>query len=312
LRLYPTTKEMLSVLIPAYNVNLHPLVSELQAQLNNAQIEYEIIIEDDASSDKSIQYHNSLLGEMEHVTYLEHAENQGRSKTRNHLADVAQYPFLIFMDGDARVKKESYIAHYLHFISEKKEHIPEFAVSGGLSYRDDLPEKSKHLRYTYGIKREVRSAKERNEHPYNHFTPFNMLITKSVFEKCRFDDSLTDYGYEDTFFGMALEEAEIPLYHIDNELYHDGLDENRDFIAKTKESVRNLYKLYKSDKISDRFLAQSHLLQTWKRLSEKFSGRMFLRSLQLGKNLLVSLMLKYNSLKAMDLYKLVLFDELQR
>ena len=303
---------MLSILIPTYNINLHPLVSELQAQLIENQIDYEIIIEDDASSDKAIRYHNSLLGEMEHVTYIEHTENLGRSQTRNHLADAANFPYLIFMDSDARVKKSSYIAYYLHFISEKKDQIPEFVVSGGLSYRDDLPEKSKHLRYKYGVKREVRSAKERNEHPYSHFTPFNMLITKSVFAKCRFDESLTDYGYEDTFFGLDLEEAEIPLYHIDNELYHDGLDENRDFIAKTEESVRNLDKLYKAGKISDRFLAQSHLLQTWQRLSAKRSGRLFLRGLQLGKNLLVSLMLKYNSLKAMDMYKLVLFDELQQ
>lgn len=303
---------MLSILIPTYNINLHPLVSELQAQFNDGQVEYEILIEDDASPDKSIQTHNSLLGEMEHVTYIGHTENMGRSKTRNHLADAARYPYLLFLDCDARLKRPGYIAHYLHFISVKKEQNPEFAVSGGLSYREDLPEKSKHLRYKYGIKREVRSAKERNEHPYNHFTPFNMLISKSVFGKCRFDETLTDYGYEDTFFGMALEEAEIPLYHIDNELYHDGLDENREFLAKTEESVRNLDKLYKSGKVSDRFLAQSHLLQTWQRLSAKRSGRLFLRFLHLNKNLLITLMLKRNSLKAMDLYKLVLFDELHK
>ncbi len=303
---------MLSILIPTYNTNLHPLVSELQAQLNDCQVDYEIIIEDDASSDKSIQYHNSLLGEMEHVTYLENSENSGRSKTRNHLADTARYPYLLFLDCDARIKKTSFIAYYLHFISVKKDQNPEFAVSGGLSYRDDLPEKSKHLRYKYGIKREVRSAKERSEHPYSHFTPFNLLITKSVFEKCRFDESLTDYGYEDTFFGLDLEEAEIPLYHIDNELYHDGLDENRDFLVKTEVSVRNLDKLYKAGKVSDHFSAQSHLLQTWKRLSATRSGRMFLRCLHLGRGFLISLMLNYNSLKAMDLYKLVLFEELQR
>lgn len=302
---------MLSILIPIYNVNIHPLVSELQAQLIDSQIDYEIIIEDDASSDKTICYHNSMLQVMDNVTYIEHSENWGRSKTRNHLADIAKYPYLIFMDGDARVKKQSYIAHYLHFIAEKKDSIPEFVVSGGLSYRDDLPERSKHLRYKYGIKREVRSAKERNEHPYCHFTPFNILVSKSVFEKCRFDESLTDYGYEDTFFGFALEEAEIPLYHIDNELFHDGLDENRDFLAKTEESVRNLDKLYRAGKVNDRFIAQSHLLQTWKKLSERRYGRILFRCLHFIQGLLIKQMLRYNDLKAMDLYKLSLFDDLQ-
>ena len=302
---------MLSVLIPAYNVNLHPLVSELQQQLADCGVDYEIIIEDDCSSDYSVREHNALLGELENVTYTEHTENLGRSKTRNHLADIAQYPYLLFMDGDARVKKPSYIAYYLHFISEKKDYIPEFVVSGGLSYRNDLPEKSKHLRYKYGVRREVRSAKERNEHPYNHFTPFNMLISKSVFKKCRFDESLTEYGYEDTFFGLALEEAEIPLYHIDNELYHDGVDDNRDFLRKIKDSVRNLDKLYRDGKVNDRFLAQSRLLQAWKHYNESSTSKLVFGALKLMRPLITKLMMQANSLKAMDMYKLLLFNELR-
>lgn len=300
---------MLSVLVPIYNINVHPLVSELQTQLAKSGVDYEIILADDASSDGSIREHNGLLAELGNVTYIQHERNFGRSASRNELADEARYPFLLFIDCDARVKKECYIAHYLHFISLKKDHIPEFAVSGGLSYRDNLPERSKHLRYKYGLKREVRSAKERNEHPYSHFTPFNLLISKSVFGRCRFDESLTDYGYEDTFFGLALEEAEIPMYHIDNELYHDGLDDNRDFLRKIEASVGNLARFYRDGLVDNRFREQSRLLQTWEHLRAKRNGKAIFKALHWMKRPFTNLILRHNSLKALDLYKLMLFDD---
>ena len=303
---------MLSVLIPTYNVNLHPLISELQPQLNDCQIEYEIIIADDMSSDSATCHHNSMLGEMENVTYIEHTENLGRSKTRNHLADIAKFPYLLFLDCDARVKHKFYIADYLKFIQSKHLKGVNFAVSGGLSYHSDRPSKDKMLRYKYGIHREVRSAALRNTHPYHNFTPFNLLIAKSVFETCRFDETLEGYGYEDTFFGIELEKVDFPVYHIDNEMYHDGLDDNRTFLRKIKDSVRNLDKLYRDGKVNERFLEQSRLLQAWKKYSESSASSLIFGALKLMRPIITNLMMQANSLKAMDMYKLLLFDELRK
>ena len=237
---------MLSILIPTYNTNLHPLVSELQTQLIQCQIDYEIIISDDASTDMSVRYHNSLLAEQDNVHYIQHEQNIGRSKIRNHLADSAKYPNLLFMDCDARVKGSDYIATYLRFMREKSLQGTDFVVLGGLSYREMQPEKTKLLRYRYGIKREVRAACERNRDPYRAFTPFNMLISKSVFQKCRFEESLKQYGYEDTFFGIELKKCGIPIYHIDNELYHEGIDTNEMLLNK----VADIFSLSLSKKAS--------------------------------------------------------------
>lgn len=303
---------MLSILIPIYNVNLHPLISELQPQLNDCQVEYEIIIEDDMSSDESIRHHNSLLGEMENITYIEHTENLGRSRTRNHLADTAKFPYLLFIDCDARMKSKTFIADYLKFITSLASKESAFAVSGGLAYRHVRPHNEQRLRYKYGICREARPAFLRKRNPYQNFTPFNLLVSKSVFDTCRFDESLTDYGYEDTFFGMDLEEHGIPVYHIDNELYHEGLDSNDVFLLKIEASVRNLDKLYRNGKVDDRFRKQSRLLQTWERLRKRPYGSLFFRVLRLMRTPLTKLMTSFNSLKTMDLYKLLLFDELQQ
>lgn len=302
---------MLSILIPVYNINLHPLVSELQPQLAECGVDYEIIIEDDASPDWTIRHHNSLLGEMENITYIGHTENLGRSKTRNHLADAAKFPYLLFIDCDARMKNKTYIADYLKFIKEKQLDGQAFAISGGLAYHLSRPPKDHRLRYKYGICRETRYAFIRNLNPYRNFTPFNLLVSKKVFETCRFDETLTEYGHEDTFFGMELEKSGIPVYHIDNELFHEGLDNNNEFFQKIEASVRNLSMLYRDGRVDDQFREQSKLLQLWERLRKRPYGPMVFRALRLARTPLTNLILKHNSLKAMDLYKLVLFDDLQ-
>ncbi|MBO6080322.1 MAG: glycosyltransferase family 2 protein [Bacteroidales bacterium] len=301
---------MLSILIPTYNTNLHPLVSELQAQLNESNIEYEIIISDDASSDTSVRYHNSLLAEQYHVQYIQNEQNIGRSKIRNSLADAAKYPTLLFMDCDARVKSSDYISNYIRFLQENNLQGTDFVVLGGLSYREMRPEKTKLLRYRYGIKREVRPAYERNRDPYRAFTPFNMLIAKSVFEKCRFEESLKQYGYEDTFFGIELKKCGIPVYHIDNELYHEGIDTNELLLDKVAAGVANLVNLQSHNKLDDKFLAVSTLLATYQKLKRTISGRFTLSLLGKIKQPLRNIASTYNSLMFLDLYKLSVMHNL--
>ena len=301
---------MLSILIPTYNTNLHPLVSELQAQLIESNIEYEIIISDDASSDTSVRYHNSLLAEQYHVQYIQNEQNIGRSKIRNSLADAAKYPTLLFMDCDARVKSSDYISNYIRFLQENNLQGTDFVVLGGLSYREMRPEKTKLLRYRYGIKREVRPAYERNRDPYRAFTPFNMLIAKSVFEKCRFEESLKQYGYEDTFFGIELKKCGIPVYHIDNELYHEGIDTNELLLDKVAAGVANLVNLQSHNKLDDKFLAVSTLLATYQKLKRTISGRFTLSLLGKIKQPLRNIASTYNSLMFLDLYKLSVMHNL--
>lgn len=301
---------MLSILIPTYNTNLHPLVAELQTQLIDSQVEYEIIISDDASSDTSVRYHNSLLAEQQHVQYIQYEQNIGRSKIRNNLADTAKYPTLLFMDCDARVKNSNYIANYLEFLKENNLQGTDFVVLGGLSYREMQPEKTKLLRYRYGIKREVRPASERNRNPYRAFTPFNMLIAKSVFQKCRFEESLKQYGYEDTFFGIELKKRGIPVYHIDNELYHEGIDTNELLLDKVAAGVSNLVKLESSDKLDDKFLEVSTLLSTYKRLKRTLTGKFTLSLLDKFRQPIRNISSTYNSLLFLDLYKLAVMHNL--
>ena len=62
---------MLSVLIPIFNLNVNPLVTELDRQLAQAGIPYEIILADDCSTDLDIREKNAGLSQLDKVQYIQ-------------------------------------------------------------------------------------------------------------------------------------------------------------------------------------------------------------------------------------------------
>ncbi|MCR4964637.1 MAG: glycosyltransferase [Bacteroidales bacterium] len=260
---------MLSILIPSYNVDLTTLVTGLLNQARALSVPFEIIIMDDASTDLAVRQHNQLLSQEQEVEYVQNSENQGRSKIRNQLVNRAQYPYLIIMDCDAAIVDDQYLARYLTYRNNHPELSNRFVISGGLRYRDEKPSKDKMLRWKYGVKREVRSAEERNKHPYRSFTPFNIFTTKETFVDNGFDESFTAYGYEDTLWGYQLKDKGIPMIHLDNPLYHDGLNTNEEFLRKTRQAVDNLYRLMSENRLPQEFRMDSRLLRTYDNFYQK-------------------------------------------
>jgi hypothetical protein len=248
---------MISVLIPIYNFNVAKLVKDLHAQLTYANVEFEIILGDDASPQP---YNNEKLKEWQGVTYFSLKENIGRAKIRNLLVEKANFPFLLFMDCDAAVLSSTYINNYIVEISRN---ISPVCIIGGVAYRHQKPNPKYYLRWYYGRKREATDADLRNRKPYKSFTSFNAMFSKSIFDIVKFDESFSTYGNEDTFFGNQIRNADIPVIHINNPLYHDGLDTNEDYLKKVETSIDNLITLLKSNKIDTNFIAENRLLATY-------------------------------------------------
>ncbi len=261
---------MISILIPIYNVDVTNLVNNLLEQIHAQDLPhssdhpYELIMLDDASPDDNIRRKNASLSENQEVTYLQNQTNRGRSATRNLLVQHAQNDLLIMMDCDASVASPTYLKQYTDFLQAHPTLPTRFVVSGGLVYRGDKPEYARRLRWKYGQKRECRLAKERNQAPYKSFTPFNILISRSTFEHNGFDESFDSYGYEDTFWGYQLQQQQIPVIHIDNPLFHDGLDTNEQFLQKTRTAIANLARLMDENRIPDQFWEESSLLRTYR------------------------------------------------
>jgi hypothetical protein len=71
----------------------------------------------------------------------------------------------------------------------------------------------------------------------------NFLVPKSIFLQFPLHDVITGYGHEDTLLGYKFQQAGIPMKHIDNPVFHLGLEENEVFFAKSKEAVFSLLRL---------------------------------------------------------------------
>lgn len=227
---------MLSILIPTYNYDCTRLVSDLHQQAALSGIDYEIIVADDASPTYIYKEKNREINALPHCRLIELEENVGRARIRNLLADEAQYEWLLFMDADAEVIGPHYISNYLAHCTAATD-----VICGGLCHADTLPSPTVSLRYAYEKRADKRrAARYRAEHPYERFTPFNFLIRKETFMAIRFDETIRDYGHEDTLFGIELQRRGTPLLHIDNPLRHLGLETNGVFLQKTQMALRNL------------------------------------------------------------------------
>ena len=101
-----------------------------------------------------------------------------------------------------------------------------------------------------------------------------------------------------------------PVYHIDNELYHEGIDTNELLLDKVAAGVANLVKLESNDKLDDKFLSVSTLLSTYQRLKRTLTGKFTLSLLAKIQQPLRNIASMYNSLIFLDLYKLSVMHNL--
>lgn len=231
---------MLSVLIPIYNINYFPLVQNLIKQLEKEECEFEIICIDDAST--KIIKENDQLNKFDKVFIFKLQQNIGRSNIRNLLTTKAKYNWLLFLDADTLPTHPKFINRYINIIkSGPKEQV----FSGGLAYRKEDITENNHLRYRYGKSRESISPTERSKNPYASLLMSNTLIEKTVFKKVQFNSEILHYGHEDSIFSQDLQTASVKVKHIDNPVFHTGLENNDVFIRKSKVAVKNLWELYR-------------------------------------------------------------------
>lgn len=239
---------MLSVLIPTYNHNILPLVESLYKQLKKERKPFEIICFDNGSN-VEISLLNREINKLDHCTYKLLKKNGGRSKTRNMLAEQAKYGWLLFLDADVLPVEDNFISVYYDSIKEDNIEV----AFGGLKYKNQ-PETKKMLRWVYGKAREEIPVQIRQDNPQEYFTSANFIIKKQIFNQYKFDESLVDYGYEDTLLAIELTRNNIKITQLDNPVYHLGIDESNIFLEKTRESVNNLLGLYRKGKVnSDNF-----------------------------------------------------------
>ncbi len=230
---------MLSILIPLYNYDSTPLIAGLSAQAAFLKAEgngfdYEIILMDDASTDMQASAANRQVAEEAQCRYIELPRNVGRARIRNKLAAEAKYDYLLFIDCDALVATPDFVERF--WAARDLGDV----VCGSLVTPESSPQGCE-LRYRYERKADSkRSLAARTASPYSHFTTFNVLFHRRVFQSVEFDERCVGYGYEDTLMGLMLQQLGFSVAHIDNPLIHLGIDNNASYLEKTENALHSL------------------------------------------------------------------------
>ncbi|MDR1122262.1 MAG: glycosyltransferase [Dysgonamonadaceae bacterium] len=296
---------MLSVCIPVYNYDVSRLLEALHRLLTASGIPFEIVWIDDASLPE-FREKNRLIRQSNTI-YIPLEQNIGRAKIRNLLAAKARYPYLLFMDCDSAIPSDMYIAQYIDICQ------PNIVCYGGCIYEKELKDASFSLRWKYGRQRESLTAGQRSNQPNLGFRTNNFLIDRNVFNTVTFNEAITDYGHEDTLFGIELEKNGFHVRHIDNPLIHTGLESNAIFLKKTESSLTNLLQiahLLKNNEIdSSRYF---RIIQATERLKKLRLKAICTFSFQIFRPVLIKNLLgKHPSLLLFDCYRVGFFCSIQ-
>jgi glycosyltransferase involved in cell wall biosynthesis len=225
---------MISILIPVFNVNVCSLVQELSNQLNALNVGGEILVYDDGS-EAGIKTQNQRVPSFSKIVYKELGVNHGRTKIRQVLAMDARHDWLLFIDSDSSIINNNYLSNYILAIGGSSD-----VYSGGRIYAAREPaDCSKRLHWKYGSERESIKGSKTVLHSNN------FCIRKSVFRELDFPAELSGYGHEDTWMELALISPQKKISFIDNPVLHEGLEDAKVFLEKTKSALKNLLLLPK-------------------------------------------------------------------
>ena len=283
---------MISVCVPVYNYHVTPLAMKLSKQAHLANFPVEILFLDDGS-DPSYAPFNESLSKLNHIRFVSQ-KNQGRSRTRNNLAEMALGEYLIFMDSDCDVP-DDFIKKYSAYCR------PGRVVVGGLRYHARPYDPSLWLRWKVGVKREMRSLSRRQSDPYTCFLSSNFMVPKKLMSKMTFDEKMRGYGHEDTLFGLALKRNAVPLVHIDNAVFHLGIDRVDIYLNKLEQSIDNLVLIGDRSDLAAGFKLFRYYLLIKKAGLTRLFNRLFITAAPVMKKWLLQ---GNDSLLLLDFYKL--------
>jgi GT2 family glycosyltransferase len=194
---------LVSIIIPTYNQWYNTYSCLLSILANTKNIDYEIIIADDASTDET----QNIRTYVENIEIIRNDKNLGFLKNCNHAAKFAKGKYILFLNNDTNVQKEW--LKYLLEIIEKDETIgivgPKFTLTdgriqeaGGIIWKDGS---SSHFGYA--------DAPEKPE--YNYVKEVDYISGACLMVRKKLWDIID--GFDERF---------VPIYYEDVDLAFEG------------------------------------------------------------------------------------------
>ncbi len=283
-------KPILSICISRFNEDVSHLLLALCTEVKRLQVPIDIHLRDDCSE----LLFPINISEPFLFTH-KNSSNLGRARNRNRLVNDSTGEFVLFLDGDVMPARRDFIEQYIHALQKNDIDV----LTGGITYRAEVPPRDKLLHYRYGLLREAQESAD------SHLKTSNLCIRRSVIMEVKFDESLRNYGHEDTLLSLKLEHLNYTIEHFHNPIIHEGLMSNKEFIHKQDQALHTLAGLHEK--------GYNNLTRLQKFYQQsKSSVLLKLIPSQVCINLLreLLLMIPRINLKILDLYKLLVYRKL--
>ncbi len=291
-----TVTPILSICIPVKDFDVHPLVESLLVEIRNKKLAIEILLVEDGSAEAGKQLNADLQHEPE-VSLFYFETNKGRSAARNFLAAQAKGEVLLFIDADSLPISVDFITYYLSLVKSNS------ILCGGTHYSTAYRTRQTQLHWKYGSTREVSSSLHKEG---EGFKSNNFCLYKSAFNTILFNEGLTQYGHEDTLFGIIATKQKIKIECIDNAVIHTGLENNTEFLNKAEQSIQSLATIVQYNMLTgEELLLNFKLIAAYKKLGE-YRLHFILRLILPAQPLIKKILIWFSGpLVLFDLYKLL-------
>ena len=234
---------MLTICIPTYNYNVSPLLRSLAEQLEKIEQDVDVVVIDDGSEDEFRRTNEATCRALG-MAFIALSTNLGRSKVRNAFLPFIKGEYLLFLDDDGVPHSPDFLKNYVAVLDTAD------VLCGGRIYPETAGSRQL-LHWKYGTFRESQPAPVRSQRPYHAFMTNNFVVRTEVFSQIQFDESITEYGHEDTLFGLELRKGGFLIKHIHNPVVHMQIENSESFLAKTDLGIRNLAQLVNKGKITN-------------------------------------------------------------
>jgi len=105
----------LSIVVPVYNEQeiIEQVLSDLKREVSKLSLEYEIIVVDDGSKDRS----GEILVSIDGVKVISHPYNKGYGASLKTGASISEHDWILFFDADGQHRPE-YVGEFLTYIQD--------------------------------------------------------------------------------------------------------------------------------------------------------------------------------------------------
>lgn len=187
---------MVSIIIPVYNQYRYTKACLYQVLKTVKDINYEVIIADDNSSDDT----QNILNEIENITVSRNDENLGFLRNVNNASKYAKGKYICLLNNDTLPKND-----WLKYLLETIETNEDVGIVGGkFLYPNGLIQEagskmtSNGLPCWYGHSKNADDPEFNQEREVDYCSGCGILVRKSAWDKTGgFDEQLAPAFYED-------------------------------------------------------------------------------------------------------------------